>query len=81
MKEGTVMDTFTNRIGQTFDLVEHPTKGDFAPIVIVYHEKECAVYSTFYDLDDLTNDSYGDYHPVYMYDGICLGFEAEYPLY
>lgn len=73
----TIYNTFTNKIGQKFDLIEHPIKGDEYPVVIMYHEEKTAVVSDFFDTDDLTNNYAGDYHPVYMFGQICLGFEVE----
>jgi len=73
----TVYDTVINREGQEMQLVEHPTKGDEYPVIIVYHEKKVAYCSDFWDTDDLMGGE--DYEPVYKDEANCmfLRFEIE----
>ena len=71
----TIYCTITNKEGQVMDLIEHPTKGDEYPIIIVYHAEKLAVCSDFYDTDDMTGGQ--DYEPVYMYGEMNLRFEIE----
>ena len=78
----TIYETFTNNIGQKFDLVEHPILGDEYPVIIMSHEHKEAFASEFFDTEDLTNENAGDYHPVYMFGQVHLGYEVglEYPI-
>jgi hypothetical protein len=71
----TVYCTITNSIGQTFDLVEHPTKGDEYTVIIMYHAEKLAVDSEFWDTADM--ESGGDYMPVYMYGDMHLAYELD----
>lgn len=69
----TVLAKFTNREGQEIDLLEHPTKGDLAPVLIAYHKEQLIVNSEFFDTDDLLGGA--DYEPIYMYGKMNLAFE------
>lgn len=70
----TVYHTFTNKLGQEIELVEHPIKGDEAPVVILYHAEKLAVSSDFYDCNDMLNGQ--DYEPVYMHGQMMMTFEC-----
>jgi hypothetical protein len=62
----TELDLFTNLVGQTVTLYEHPTRGDEAP---VYGEINGVVFDTeFYDTEDMTYDD-SDYAPLLLADG------------
>ena len=75
----TVLSTFKNRIGQTFDLVEHPLQGDAYPVIIVSHEHKEAMTSDFFDTDDMTSEEL-DYHPVYIGGEIKMGYDSNYDI-
>lgn len=64
----TVYDTMINSLGQTIELVEHPFKGEDAPIIAVCHELQLACYTDFYDTDDMLAD-HKEYEPVFI-DGV-----------
>lgn len=66
----TVLATFKNRIGQSFDLVEHPLKGDSYPVIVVSHEHKIAHTSDFWEVQDEL-----DYHPVYLKGEIRMSYE------
>ena len=78
----TILASFTNRIGQKFEIAEHPLSGDQSPVIIVFHDEKIAVLSDFYEPDDLISEYGGDYHPVYILGEIHLGYEveSEYPV-
>jgi hypothetical protein len=71
----TVYCTITNTLGQTFDLIEHPTKGDEYTVIIMYHAEKLAVDSEFWDTEDMESNS--DYMPVYMYGDMHLAYELD----
>jgi hypothetical protein len=56
----TVYKTFTNSIGQTIKLVEHPLKGDECAIIVVCDELSLAAVSDFYELGEIDH-VYGEY--------------------
>lgn len=60
----TVYETTTNSLGQEIQLVEHPTKGDEAPVIAVCHALELADYTDFYDIVDITNGI--EYEPLFI---------------
>ena len=69
----TELDSFTNLVGQKVRFLEHPTRGDEAP---VYGEINGVVFDTeFYDTEDMSyNDS--DYSPLMLADGsVVCSFE------
>lgn len=70
----TVYTTFTNKLGQEIQLVEHPLKGDESPVIIIYHAEKLAVESEFFDTDDMTAGQ--DYEPVYMYGEMQMTFDC-----
>ena len=62
----TELDSFTNLVGQTVTLYEHPTRGEDAP---VYGEIDGVVFDTeFFDTDDMTYPD-SDYAPLLLADG------------
>ncbi|AGO47666.1 hypothetical protein Phi4:1_gp129 [Cellulophaga phage phi4:1] len=69
----TVLTTIKNQIGQTIEIVEHPTKGDSSPTIAIFHEEKEAVLTDFFDTEDLYEGS--DYNPVYMNGKINLAYE------
>ncbi len=74
----TVYAKITNTLGQSFDLVEHPIKGDEYPVIILYHEEKIAADSGFYDTDDMMQPApYTDYVPYYIYGELHFGFELD----
>ena len=66
----TIYTTFVNSLGQTIDLVEHPTKGDEAQIIAVCHDLKLACYTDFFDTDDMLAD-HKEYEPKFV-DGLLL---------
>ncbi len=62
----TELDSFKNLVGQRVRFLEHPTRGDEAP---VYGEINGVVFDTeFFDTEDMSyNDS--DYSPLMLADG------------
>jgi len=71
----TVYCSIANTLGQSFDLVEHPIKGDEYTVIIMYHEEKLAVDSEFWDTEDMESNS--DYMPVYMYGEMHLAYELD----
>jgi hypothetical protein len=66
-----------NSEGQEIAFVEHPLRGDEAPIICVCHELKLAAYSGFFDLDDMLA-THGEYQPSFMDGSLYIGdFEAE----
>lgn len=72
----TVYTTFINSVGQSIELVEHPSKGEEYPVIIVYHAEKLAVCSHFWDTKDMTSNS--DYEPIYKHGQINMAFELSY---
>jgi len=75
----TVIATFKNRIGQEFEFVEHPIRGDAYPIIIVSHNQKIAVCSDFFEVGDMIQDEI-DYHPVYIGGEIKMGYDSNYDI-
>ena len=57
----TIYDTIINQLGQEIVLVEHPTKGDEAEVIAIFHKEKVAAYTGFFDTEDFFTDS--DYNP------------------
>lgn len=72
----TVYCTITNTLGQSFDLVEHPIKGDEYPVIILYHEEKIAADSEFWDTADMEQD-HMEYTPFYLYGELHFGYELD----
>jgi hypothetical protein len=68
----TVYETFVNKLGQTIDLVEHPFKGDEAPVIVVCHELKLAAYSSFFECEDMTAED-GEYQPSFEDGKLWIG--------
>lgn len=62
----------TNSLGQEIIFVEHPYKGDEAPVICMCHELKLAAYSTFYELDDMTAD-HKEYEPSFQDGKFFIG--------
>jgi len=58
-----------NSIGQQFQVLEHPTKGDEAPVIVMFPRHEVAFDSDFFEADDLIAGE--DYEPHFV-DGKLL---------
>lgn len=58
----TVYTTIVNRLNQSLDLVEHPTLGDEAVVIIVSHELKLAFHSDFFETGDMELGE--DYEPL-----------------
>lgn len=54
----------TNLKGQQIEFVEHPIKGDEAPVICVCHELKLAQYSDFWETDDMCA-THGEYEPSF----------------
>ena len=69
-KNPTVLGTTVNRFKQTVTFLEHPDRGDEAPIYVQIGDN--VANSGFYDLGDMQlepDDPYDDYVPV-LQDGV-----------
>jgi hypothetical protein len=58
----TVYDEMINSKGQKITFVEHPTRGDEYPVIVVCHELEFAATTDFFETDDMMA-SHGEYEP------------------
>jgi hypothetical protein len=65
-----------NSLGQEIIFVEHPTRGDEAPVICVCNELELAAYSTFYELDDMLAD-HKEYEPSFQDGQFFIGGDLE----
>lgn len=73
-----VYTTLTNKLGQTIDLLEHPLKGDEAPVIARYVDPSGNVFlydTEFFDTDDLTGGD--DYEPVFAHGGMYCSYEID----
>jgi len=59
--------------GQLVTFYEHPTEGDFAPVIAVWHDGQQAFLTDAYDIEDMTNEDFSDYQPIFA-DGTCTYF-------
>jgi hypothetical protein len=55
----------TNSIGQVIELVEHPLKGDEAPVIAICHELKLASYTEFWETGDMLQD-HREYEPLFI---------------
>jgi len=69
----TIYGSTVNDMGQTIEFVEHPLKGDEAPIICVCHELEVAALSDFFDTDDMIDGR--DYMPFFIDGQLKLKYE------
>ncbi|MES2515940.1 MAG: hypothetical protein V4580_17435 [Bacteroidota bacterium] len=73
----TVYSNMVNSMGQTIEFVEHPLKGDEAPVICICHELKLAAYSTFFETDDMTED-HKEYEPTFQDGELYIGmFKAD----
>lgn len=61
-----------NSLGQEIVFVEHPYRGDEAPVICICHELKKASYSTFYELDDMLAD-HKEYEPSFQDGHFLIG--------
>jgi hypothetical protein len=61
-----------NSLGQEIVFVEHPFKGDEAPVICICHKEKLAAYSTFFELDDMTAD-HKEYEPSFQEGKFFIG--------
>lgn len=61
-----------NSLGQEIVFVEHPYRGDEAPVICVCHDLKKAAYSTFYELDDMMAD-HKEYEPSFQDGQFLIG--------
>jgi hypothetical protein len=64
----TVYDEMINSKGQKITFVEHPTRGDEYPVIVVCHELEFAATTDFFETDDMMA-SHGEYEPWFSDKG------------
>jgi hypothetical protein len=74
--EPTVYETITNQLNQKIDLVEHPLRGDSAPVIAIYHDEKIAQDTEFFDTEELSEEG-GDYNPVYMHGELKYAWEFD----
>lgn len=58
----TEYDRVVNHLGQEIVFYEHPSLGDEYPVIAVFHDKELAFCTDFYDTEDFYQGS--EYMPV-----------------
>ena len=59
---------FVNNMGQKITFVEHPIRGDEAPIIAVCHKLEFAGCTGFFDLGDMLA-IHKEYEPWFTIEG------------
>jgi hypothetical protein len=59
--------TVINSIGQKVTFIEHPTKGDEAPVIAVFKEEQKAFYTDFYELGEI--DGFNGEYEVMLING------------
>lgn len=68
----SVYETMVNSKGQTIEFVEHPTQGDYAPIICICHELKKASCSGFFETDDMIAD-HKEYEPSFDGNEFLIG--------
>lgn len=66
---GSMVNTYQQRV--TF--YEHPTLGEESPVIAVWHDKQQAFETGFYDLEDMMSEEHDEYHPIFTGDD-CVCF-------
>lgn len=56
-----IYGSVTNKLGQTFEFAEHPTKGDNVGVCIIYHAEKIVCISDFWDWEEMTIPEYTPY--------------------
>lgn len=74
--EPTVYTEFLNSQGKKVQLCEHPTKGDEAPVLVVFPDEKLAFESDFWDTEDMTAE-HGEYEPVLDGTNCVCAFELQ----
>ena len=62
-----------NREGQLVTFYENPIHGEESPVIVVWHDGQQAFETDAYDLDDMTNEDFSDYQPIFA-NGTCTYF-------
>ena len=62
----------TNSLGQEIEFLEHPLEGDLAEVICVCHALELASYSSFFETDDMENES-KEYEPSFVDGEFLIG--------
>jgi hypothetical protein len=53
-----VYESSHNALGQNFELLEHPIKGDSSPVLVHFPDDKKLFESDFYDCGDMLTDEY-----------------------
>ena len=67
-----IYESSHNILGQKFELLEHPTKGDSSPILVHFPDLNKVFISDFYDCGDMLTE---DYSPICIGDDLKYGYE------
>ena len=71
--EPTEYGRAVNQLEQEIIFYEHPTQGDYYPVIAAFPEFKIAVCTDFYDLGDFCEGS--EYMPVYIEkEGIVVSY-------
>lgn len=73
-KKPYVYDGFVNSMNQMVVLLEHPTEGDDAPVIVSFPEHGVMFDSGFMETDDMKNMD-GDYVPHLVDGEMKLSYE------
>jgi hypothetical protein len=70
----TLLETFTNKLGQKVEFYEHPTNGDLSPVYCLING--ILADTEFFETCDL-NYLDSDYQPLLINDKIVCSFELD----
>lgn len=65
-----------NSKGQEIEFLEHPLKGDEAPVICACHALQLADSSTFFETDDMMAD-HKEYEPTFEDGKLLIGGFAD----
>ena len=63
-----------NSLHQKVEFYEHPIRGDGVPVIAVCHELELALYTDFFELDDMVPED-REYEPLFVNGELKYGYE------
>lgn len=67
--------SMVNMYQQRVTFYEHPTHGDESPVIAVWHDKQQAFETDFYETDDMMSEDHDDYQPIFTGDDCVCFFE------
>lgn len=69
------IDSMVNNYQQKVTFYENPIHGEESPVIAVWHDKQQAFETDFYETDDMMSEDYDDYQPIFTGDDCVCFFD------